>query len=96
MQAKESAVLEKLEEKLKYFEEKFELADKTTETFSSFVGDACSSINDLVVEFNDEIGNITIENEDDNQLSSTFEKPYKWKYNIAKLILNFNFNLVER
>ena len=60
-----SAYYVSAEQKLEYFEEKFELVDKTTETFSSFVGDACLSINDLVAEFNDEIGNITIENEDE-------------------------------
>ena len=77
IQAKESEVLEKLEEKLKHFEEKFELVDKANEAFSSFVGDACSSIDDLVVEFSDEIGNITVENEDDVQLTSTFENPFR-------------------
>ena len=86
IQTNENAVLEKLEEKLKHFEEKFELVDKANEAFSSFVGDACSSIDDLVVEFNDEIGNITIENEDDVQLTSTFENPFRWKCDICDFL----------
>ena len=81
--------------KTKYFEEKFELVDKTNEAFSSFVGDACSSINDLVVEFNDEIGNITIENEDDVQLTSTFENPFKWKCNVCDFLAKSERGLIS-
>ena len=82
----EKVLLEKLEEKLKYFEEKFELVDKTTEPFSNFVRTSCSSIDDLVVELNDDIGNITIENDDENDLTRTFENPFRWKCNICEFV----------
>ena len=85
-QTNEKVLLEKLEEKLKYFEEKFELVDKTTETFSNFVRTSCSSIDDLVVELNDDIGNITIENDDENDLTRTFENPFSLKCNICEFV----------
>ena len=54
----------KLKEKLDAFEKKFEEIEKKLDYFSNFVGDACVQIDDLVVELNDDIGNITFESED--------------------------------
>ena len=51
--------------------------EKALESFSHFMGEAASSIDDLVVELNDDIGNIIIENE--NQLTRTFDNPFRWK-----------------
>ena len=81
-----NALFDSLEEKLKNFEKKFETADKRMDNFSNFVGDACSSIDDLVVELNDDIGNNTIDNEDENQLLRTFDNPFKWKCDICEFI----------
>ena len=82
----EKEIIRKLEEKLRYFEEKFKLVDKTNEMFSSFVVDACSSIDDLVVELNDDIGNATIENgdDDDEDLTRTFDNPFRWRCSVCE------------
>jgi len=40
----------------------------------------------LVVELNDDIGNITIENDDENDLTRTFENPFRWKCNICEFV----------
>ena len=48
--------------------------EKKLDYFSNFVGDACGQIDDLVVELNDDIGNITFESED-NMLLKTFNNP---------------------
>ena len=66
--------MEKLEEKLKAFDKKFEEIEKKIDYFSNFVGDACVQFDDLVVELNDDIGNITFESED-NMLLKTFNNP---------------------
>ena len=42
-----NSLFEKLEEKLKHVEEKFKLVDEANETFSNFVINACSNIDDL-------------------------------------------------
>ena len=41
---------------------------------------------DLVVELNDDIGNITIENENENQLTRTFDNPFRWKCDFCEFI----------
>ena len=83
-QKDENSLFEKIEEKLKHIEKKFELVDETNETFSNFVVNTCSNIDDLVVELNDDIGNITIENE--NQLTRTFDNPFRWKCDFCEFI----------
>ena len=40
----------------------------------------------MVVELNDDIGNITIENENENQLTGTFDKPFRWKCDFCEFI----------
>ena len=40
----------------------------------------------MVVELNDDIGNNTIDNEDENQLLRTFDNPFKWKCDICEFI----------
>ena len=41
---------------------------------------------DLVVELNDDIGNITIENENESQLTRTFDNPFRWKCDFCDFI----------
>ena len=64
----------KMEKKIKAFEKKFEEFEKKIDFFSNFVGESCVQIDDLVVELNDDIGNITFESED-NMLHKTFNNP---------------------
>ena len=59
--------------------------EKALESFSHFMGEAASSIDDMVVELNDDIGNITIESEDNNLLR-TFDNPFKFKCDICEFI----------
>ena len=60
-----------VQEKIESFEKKFKEIDKKIEYFSNFVGDACVQIDDLVVELNDDIGNITFESEENMLLRTT-------------------------
>ena len=75
-----------IEEKLEAFEKqllgKMEAALKS---FKHFMGEACSSIDDMVVELNDDLGNITIEGEE-NYMLRTFDNPFQFKCNICEFI----------
>ena len=72
-----------IEEKLETFEKKlFEKIEQKLKTFSDFMGEAAGSIDDLVVELNDDMGNITIEN-DENTLLRTFDNPFQFKCNFC-------------
>ena len=46
------------------------------------MGEAAGSIDDLVVELNDDMGNITIESEE-NALLRTFDNPFQFKCNFC-------------
>ena len=73
-----------IEEKLEAFEKqllgKMEAALKS---FKHFMGEACSSIDDMVVELNDDIRHITIE---DSTLLKTFAIPFRFKCDICEFI----------
>ena len=47
--------------------------------------EACTEIDDMVFELNDDMGNITIESEDNNLLR-TFDNPFKFKCDICEFI----------
>ena len=75
-----------IDEKLEAFEK--QLLGKMEEALKSFqhyMGEACSSIDDMVVELNDDIGNMTLESED-NTLLKTFDNPFKFKCDICEFI----------
>ena len=72
-----------IEEKLEAFEKKlFEKIEGKLKTFSDFMGEAAGSIDDLVVELNDDMGNISIESEG-NALLRTFDNPFQFKCNFC-------------
>ena len=50
------------------------------------MGEACTLIDDMVVEVNDDIGNITIKGEE-NQLLRTFDNPFKFQCYICEFIV---------
>ena len=75
-----------IDDKLEAFENQLMgKIEKALESFSHFMGEAASSIDDMVVELNDDIGNITIESEDNNLLR-TFDNPFKFKCDICEFI----------
>ena len=45
--------------------------EEALKSFQHFMGEACSSIDDMVVELNDDIGNITIKSEDSTLLKAS-------------------------
>ena len=75
-----------IDDKLEAFEKQLMgKIEKAMGSFSNFMGEAASSIDDMVVELNDDIGNITIESEDSNLLR-TFDNPFKFKCDICEFI----------
>ena len=75
-----------IDERLEAFEK--QLLGKMEEALKSFqhyMGETCNSIDDMVVELNDDIGNITMESEDNNLLR-TFDNPFKFKCDICEFI----------
>ena len=83
VEAFEEKLFEKFDEKLEAFQEQmFENIKEKIEIYSKFMSETCTSIDDMVVELNDDIGNITIESED--QLLRTFDNPFKFKCNICE------------
>ena len=49
------------------------------------MGEACTLIDDIVVEVDDDIGNITIKGEE-NQLLRSFDNPFKFQCYICEFI----------
>ena len=75
-----------IDERLEAFEK--QLLGKMEEALKSFqhyMGETCNSIDDMVVELNDDIGNITMESEDNNLLR-TFDNPFNSKCDICQFI----------
>ena len=72
----EKKLFEKIDDKIETFKTKlFEDIKESVNMYSKYMKEACTSIDDMIVELNDDIGNITIESED-NPLLETFENPF--------------------
>ena len=75
-----------IDERLDAFEKQLvEKLERALESYSKFMGEACTTIDDMVVELNDDLGNITIEGEENNLLR-TFDNPFQFKCNICDFI----------
>ena len=84
VEAFEKKLIEKIDEKLEAFQNTlFENIKESIEVYSKHMHEACTSIDDMVVELNDDIGNITFESED-SSLLKTFDNPFKFKCNICE------------
>ena len=59
---------------MEQFEKKLELYEKNMVTFAKHMQGVCEHIEDLEVELNHELGNITAESED-NLMENTFNNP---------------------
>ena len=80
----EKKLIEKIDNKLEAFQNTlFENIKEKIDLYSQYMREACTSIDDMVVELNDDIGNITIESED-SSLLKTFDNPFKFKCNICE------------
>ena len=66
--------IDNLEKTVKEFEKKLDLYEKNMITFAKHMQGVCEHVDDLAVELNDELGNITAES-DDNLLEKTFNNP---------------------
>ena len=66
--------VDKIEEKLEHFEKKFQSIETKLEYFAKAMNGVCDHIDDLAVELNDDIGNLTIESEE-NMFEKTFSNP---------------------
>ena len=74
-----------IDEKLDAFEKQLvDKFEKALESYSNYMREACTSIDDMVVEINDDIGNITIEGEDN--MLRTFDNPFQFKCDICEFI----------
>ena len=59
---------------MEQFEKKLEVYEKNMVTFAKHMQGVCEHIEDLAVELNHELGNITAESED-NLMENTFNNP---------------------
>ena len=77
---------EYIDEKLDAFEKQLvENFEKALESYSKHMREACTEIDDMVIELNDDMGNVTIEGEESNMLR-TFDNPFQLKCNICEFI----------
>ena len=84
VEAFEKKLIEKIDDKLEAFRNTlFETMKESIDVYSKYMHEACTSIDDMVVELNDDIGNLTIESED-SPLLKTFDNPFKFKCNICE------------
>ena len=84
VEAFEKKLIEKIDDKLEAFRNTlFENIQESIDVYSKYMHEACTSIDDMVVELNDDIGNLTIESED-SPLLKTFDNPFKFKCNICE------------
>ena len=67
-------IIDNLEKAQKEFEKKLELYEKNMITFAKHMQGVCEHLDDLGVEFNDTLENITAESED-NLMEKTFKNP---------------------
>ena len=75
-----------IDERLNAFEKHLvEKLEKALESYSNYMREECTSIDNMVVELNDDLGNITIEGEENNMLR-TFDNPFQFKCNICEFI----------
>ena len=84
VEAFEKKLMEKMDDKLEAFQNTLmENIKESIDVYSKHMHEACTSIDDMVVELNDDIGNITFESED-SSLLKTFDNPFKFKCNICE------------